>query len=347
MNTTLSCLWISFLFLTLTCCTPKDSAKEKYQSKRDHVIHVKDHIVDIETEIIIGKPWLYIFEDYLIVCDTQNPDKGIHLFDKNTYEHVATTGTRGHGPGEIVRYGHFAFDKVNRLFYVSDDDKQVVFVFALDEVLKNPDYLPKRAFKLDPELFPATFDFINESTLIGSAIQVVSNSSFNHTVVSYNMESKELKEIGKAHPKVNPFKLTVYFDLSQEEGIYIQGYASHDLLSVSNLKGELLYYIYGPQWEKKRSKNHYYYVSKIMGDKIIAAFLGEPGVVLNEQKRPRSVSATKFLVFDTKDGSYEKTLDTDSGIFYFCVDDENQRIITYYKDREIPLGYIDLDEISE
>ena len=105
--------------------------------------------------------------------------------------------------------------------------------------------------------------------------------------------------------------------------------------------------VYGSQWEKKRSKNDYYYVSKIMGDKIIAAFLGEPGVVLNKQQRPRSVSATKFLVFDTKNGSYEKTLETDSGIFYFCVDDENQRIITYYGDRETPLGYIDLDDISE
>ena len=84
-----------------------------------------------------------------------------------------------------------------------------------------------------------------------------------------------------------------------------------------------------------------------MGDKIIAAFLGEPGVVFNKQQRPRSVFPTKFLVFDTKDGSYEKTIETDSDIFYFCVDDENQRIITYYKDREIPLGYIDLDDLSE
>ena len=55
----------------------------------------------------------------------------------------------------------------------------------------------------------------------------------------------------------------------------------------------------------------------------------------------------KFLVFDAKDGSYEKTLDTDSDIFYFCVDNENQRIITYYKDREIPLGYIDLADLPE
>jgi len=347
MKNIFSCVFTLLIFSALTSCDKSDPNKEKYQSDRDNVIDVMSHIVDIETEIVIGRPWLYIFEDYLIVCDTQNPAKGIHLFDKTTYQHLATTGARGYGPGEISRYGHFGFDKANRLFYVADHGKQAVFRFEVDLVLKDPNYLPTKAFNLDKELFPTTFDLVDPNTLIGSAIEVVSNSSYNNTVVSYNMASDELKEIGESHPKVDPFKLTTYFALSEEEGIYIQGYASHDLLSVSNLEGELLYNIYGPQWEKKRTKNDYYYVSKIMGDKIIAAFLGEPAVIFNDKQRPRSVLPTKFLVFNAKDGTYEKTIDTESDIFYFCVDEENQRIITYYNDRVNPLGYIDLDDISE
>lgn len=343
MNYTYVCFLI--FLLTSISCKRADTSIKKHQ-KRDNIVNVKNKIVDIKTEMLIGKPWIYVFDKYLIICDTQKPYKGIYLFDKNTYKYITSTGVRGKGPQEIVRYGHFGFDDKNKLFYVIDHGKVALFQFNLDSVLMNPNYMPIKYLSLNDELFPTTYDLVNDSIIIGSGIDVIDYKSYNSTIVKCNILTGEIKKIGEYPPDINPFKLTTFFALSVQQGIYVEGHSSYDLMSIYNLDGEVLHNIYGPQWETEKTRIDHYYVTKIMGEKIIAAYKGHVGIVVDEHQRPKAVPATKFLIFNTN-GDYLKTLETKHDIRYFGVDEENNRIIINFQDRVEPLGYIDLNDIED
>lgn len=339
-------LYFVAILLTSISCKQTDTSTKKHHKKRDNIVNVKNKIVDIKTKMLIGRPWIYVFDKYLIVCDTQNPDKGIHLFDKNTYEHIASTGVRGKGPQEIIRYGHFGFDDKNKLFYVIDHGKVAMFQFNLDSILTNPNYMPIKYLSLNGELFPTTYDLVNDSTIIGSGIDVIDYKSYNSTIVKCNILTGDVKKIGEYPSDINPFKLSTFFALSVKQGIYVESYSSYDLMSICDLDGEVIHNIYGPQWETAKTRTDYYYVTKIMRDKIIAAYKGHVGIVVDEHQRPKAVSATKFLIFST-DGDYLKTLETNHDIRYFGVDEGNNRIIINFQDRAEPLGYIDLNGIVD
>ena len=82
-----------------------------------------------------------------------------------------------------------------------------------------------------------------------------------------------------------------------------------------------------------------------MDNKIIAAFLGDQGMIRDEYKRIKAVFPTKLLLFDIH-GGYLSTLETDGDIFHFCTDPDNNRIIISFYDRENQFAYLDLDKLG-
>ena len=91
-----------YLLLIAVCWScSQDSETEKHQSKRDQVVDVRDKMKEFSTQdVLIGRiSRTYLIDNYLIVTDYNSPDKLIHLFDKNTFEHTeAATGTPSHRP---------------------------------------------------------------------------------------------------------------------------------------------------------------------------------------------------------------------------------------------------------
>jgi len=337
---------IILLFLISNACN-NYSSNEIHHKNRNRIVHVEDKIVDIHIDSLdfFGRSWLYIINDYLIIVDHQAHDRGIHLIDKNSFKYLTSTGDKGKGPGEIVRYGHFASDKKNMLFYGIDFAKLELFKFELDSIFKIS-YKPKRVLKLRTDLFPASFGFINDSTIIGSALDIINHNTYKNTVVKMNTLNGDIQKIGNPHPDINPVKLTTFFSLCEKNKIYVEGYARHDLLSISNLDGEVQHYIYGPKWQRAETKNRYYSIIGIMGNKIIASYDGETNYAYNQSKRPQSAFPTKFIIFDL-DGNYLSTLETGHEINFFCLDEENNRIIVYFEDRMHPLAYLDLNTILD
>ncbi|MDR2042233.1 MAG: hypothetical protein LBP98_07960 [Tannerella sp.] len=50
-------------------------------------------------------------EKYLIIADMQTLDKFLHLFDRNTCQHIAGIVNRGQGPYEIAGTGLLSVDE--------------------------------------------------------------------------------------------------------------------------------------------------------------------------------------------------------------------------------------------
>lgn len=325
---------LGVLLLIIGSSCTHDSKTEKHQDKRGNITDVHSDIKEIQTgDVLIGSiARSFILGDYLIIGDYKSSDKLIHIFDKNSFDYLASTAYVGQGPGEITMMGNIGTDETRRKFYVSDHGKQMIFSYDIDSVLANPYYMPEVKLKMNKAQFPDKYNYVNDTLSIALLIEPTSVSKFKQSVAKWNMQTGTFTPMKYQHPDIK--KKRISFDASIEKGIYVECYTYHDLMSICRLDDGLLYNIYGPAWDEQESnKVHHYGSVKFCGDKIIASYSG--GENFSDEYAP-----TQFLVFDLE-GNYLKTLDVGYKIVDFCYDRENNRLIINFND-EIQFGYLDL-----
>jgi hypothetical protein len=264
-------------------------------------------------------------------------DELIHIFDKNSFDHVISAIYRGQGPGEIANLGEIVIDEAHRRFYISDQGKQRIFSYALDSLLADPSYMPNLKMIMSRELFPSWYQYISDTLCIGVIIEPVGVGSFMPTVGRWNMNTGEIKLMKYEHPDIKLKRFL--FAASIEHGIYVECYSHYNLMTICNFNGDLKYNIYGPDW-KNGSVRHYGRVS-FCGDKIFALYSGGEPFYYDANGAMTSNQSTKFHVFDLT-GDYIQTLETGYRITYSCYDKENNRIIMALDD-DIQFAYLELD----
>ena len=337
-----------FALNIIGCNSNSDKQFEKHQKARDNIKNVSKNITDIKTDFIISKPEYYIIKDILIIHDLRpEGNKGIHLYNKNTFEYITSTGIRGKGPGEITRPGFIGINEKDSILWVQDHGKLVMWKFHLDSILNNKKYKPTEKIALNNDFFIEEFDFLNDSLVLGRAIDVIDNSSYRMAMAKRNLNTNKIKKYGYEHSKVNGEKKSRFtFDLSVDDSLYVKNYFYSDLITICDLEGKLQHNVYGPGWSNnKDNKKNYFSGVEITNNHIIASYLGEAEWIFNnnnKNNRPDSNYPTKFLVFDLE-GNYKKTIETGHEFTHFCVDNANNRVLVYFRDRENPLGYFNLD----
>ncbi len=333
------------LIIVLSCKNNSDREQITYK-KYDNIINVKDQIVDIKTDLIFGDAGLSIADNFLVIDEhTPNGAKGIHLFDKNSFEFVTSTAIIGKGPGEVNRQGGVVYNATTRDLWVSDHGKMVLWKFPLDSILSNNHFLPTESIPLNYELFISRYSFLNDSIAIGKAITINRDKSFEVKTAKLNVNTNEIVQFGYEHPYATGKKSHSYFALSKKHSIYVCPNIYCDLMTVCDLNGNLKFNILGPDWEKnKDNRKEYFSPTGVVVAKnyIIAAYLNEAGIIMDKQQRPRGNSPSKLMVFDIN-GNYIQTIETGHKFIRFCVDEENNRIIAYFNDRLNPLGYFKLN----
>ena len=78
---------------------------------------------------------------------------------------------------------------------------------------------------------------------------------------------------------------------------------------------------------------------------IITSYAGENRTIVKGNIKKGNYPS-KLLFFDL-DGNYLKTIETKFKFSYFCIDEENKRVIAYFIDREEPLGYFDISFLDK
>lgn len=331
-----------FLLIFFWGCSSHDSSHQKHHQVRDNVVDVRKDIKEmVLADILIGGiSRMYLFGDYLIVGDYMSQDKQIHIFDKNHFTHITSTGYKGQGPNEITNMGHIGVNETDRVFYVSDHGKQTISSFNIDSLLVNPDYAGTTKMRMSESLFPDKYEYINDTLCIGLVIEPIGNNDFKSSVAKWNMNTGEIKVMKYEHPEIKKKRIT--FAASAKHNLYVECYQHHDLMTICNLNGDLKYNIYGKQWSGERKRGvRYYKTVSFCKDKIIALYSGEETPATNEKGRPGY--PTKFHVF-TLDGDYLQTLETGHQITGFCYDEGNNRLLMTMDD-EIQFGYLDLLDI--
>lgn len=328
---------LAMLLLLCSGCTG-GSDTEKYQSKRDHVINVRNKVkkIQIEDVLISSLINMYSIDKYLIIVDHKSSDKLIHIFSKADFSHLTSTAYKGQGPDEITMIGHVGIDEARRRFYVSDHGKQCIFDYNLDSLLADPLYLPSVKTRMKERLFPDKYHYINDTLSIARIIAPTGNSGFEEYVAKWNMETGEIVPLQYKHPEIE--KRRVSIAVSPANNLYVECYHHHDLFTICSLDGNLRYNIYGSKWDNMKTNNVRFYGSVVFcNNRIVASYSA------GEDNFAKDSYPTSLLVFDIT-GNYIQTLETGYPINHFCYDKENNRIIMNLAD-EIQFAYLDLEGI--
>lgn len=345
-----NCIYLLAISISilLTCCLNNTiSVTEKIQKQRDNIVNVSNKITDIKTEVLLGKSELYIIDDILIVKEMfPKGEKAIHLFNKNTFKYLTSTGIMGKGPGEISNPGILGIDRKNRIFWVPDNGKWIMYKFPLDSALNNSMFKPTIKKNFNKELFLDGFDFQNDSVALGRGVKVTSNTSFETVTAKMNFNTNFIEKYGYENPEAKGEKSNSYLAMSVKNNAYVKSYLKIDLITICDLEGNLRCNIYGPGWTKEKNvKNNFYNFADFFDRKIIFSYIGV-GSKVTKGKIVKADFPSNLIIFDTE-GNYLKTIDSGFEFCRFCIDEENKRVIAYFTDRDEPLGYFDISFLDK
>lgn len=309
------------------------SETEKFQNKRDVIVDVAKDIKELDTgDILIGSvSRLYMSDKYLLIVDHKSIEKQVHIFNKDNFDYVNSIADFGEGPNEITMIGCLGLDNKQHKVYISDHGKQKIFSYHLDSIQVSS-YKPQIKTVMNQCLFPADYQYINDTMSIAVIIKPTGVSTFDQTLGKWNMDTGEIEPMKYVHPDIKEKRSC--FVASEEKGIYVEGYTHYDLMTICSFSGELLFNIYGPKWGS-RGRLHCFRKMMMGKNRIFALYSGED--------YSKAYYPTKFLVFDLE-GNYLKTLETGYKIADCCYDSSNDRIIMTFND-DIQFGYLELKNI--
>ena len=326
----LSVIILGFIIFSCT----RNSSTEKYQTDRNSVENVHDCIKEFETDsILIGNnARIYIMDNYLLIADHRGYDKQIHVFDKNSFRHLASTAPLGQGPTEITVLGAIAADEKRGKFYVSDHGKNKIFSYDMDSVLANPDYTPSVKLVMDKTNFPSEYEYINDTLCIARTILPKGVNDYIPSVSRWNMQTGNMLSISYNHPNIKKKRIT--YASSQQYGLIVELYNNYDLLTISDFNGKLKCNVYGPAWGNTQH-NHYYGDGFFDNNNhLIVSFSGG-------DNNTDAYYPTCLLVFGL-DGEYIKTLEVGCKINSMRYDNKTNRLYMSLND-EIQFAYLNLD----
>ena len=333
-----------YLLLIVLCWSCSKNSEKKHYNSSKNIVNVRDKVKEIEIEdVLISRMSIcYLMDQYLIIIDNEPWDKVIHLFDKNNFSYITSSADRGPGPRELTIPGRIGVNEADRIFYVSDHGKQLIYCFELDSVLSNPHYYPTETIKTDKTQFPDDYLYFNDTLSIGRFILPNGNGDYRPSVAKWNMCTGDITLLNQNdHPRIERKRIT--FSASYEHGIFVECYLHHDLMAICDLDGNLKYYIYGSRWDD-RSQNSIQFFGSVAfcRDKIVALYTdGQPTFIEDKDGGIRRGDIpSKFIVFDIN-GDYIQTIETGYQISRFCYDKDNNRMFMILDD-VIQFAYLDL-----
>ncbi|MBQ6746644.1 MAG: 6-bladed beta-propeller [Bacteroidaceae bacterium] len=309
---------------------------EKTQRSRGNLTEVKKNVKLLEPDSVLLSDFSYIkvLGNYLAIPDLKSSGKLVHLFDKETLSYIASAGNLGQGPREISSIAAVAYDEKDDCLQVVDYGSKNVYSFNMDDVRKNPDYLPSVKLELRNDVVPYEYHFLSDTLSYGSFI-IPDGQSSSMRIGRWNMHTGEVQVHNSEHPATKGN--VVVYDYSNKHDLIVECSNKYDLINIFDGQLNLKTRVYGPEWEENGDNKQHFLSVVIYKDWIIAAYDGKD--------RQTDSMPTICHVFDL-DGNYIKTLDIGYKIWRMSVDEDNDRLYLSFQD-EIQFGYLDLKGILD
>ena len=333
---------ISIVFL-LASCSKKNNFEVKF-SPSDYVVDVRNRICYVEQNEVMGSADLNVFDSLLLVREKYAVGENfLHLYNKNTFEHLAYIGKLGKGPNEVIRQGYVNPNMDSTAFWLWDAGRDLHWLYRLDSMLSNPFYKPTEYIKVDPITSICRFCMVDDSSLLGIAFVATSMSTFRTNMVKFNLRNGAIAPYGHQYEGLSDSYSNSLFAYSKTHGIYVNAHVNCQLLSIFNLDGTLRCEVVGDDFgDDVQQRREYFGRVVIVDDVIVVEYNGDNSFSLDKHQRMETTWPTRLLVFDIN-GNHKATIETGNEICSFCIDEDNHRVICYFNGRENPLGYFNFD----
>jgi len=326
-------LLFSLLLILLIGCN--DNSSMKTFSKFPEKIKLEGEKSGLKPHFKIAK--LNIYDSLLLITESKT-ENTIHLYNKDDFAHILSTGKIGRGPGEIKSPGFYVFDNENGILWTPDLGKGEIMEWIIDTLLvKGKAYQPAISYKTPSCLWPTPcFSPLNDSVFL---YRVQDNPDYYFYAANTKgkiIDSLNIKNKTKIYPDVNKKDLIaarwfLHIVHPSEKKIIIT-YREADIIVGIDFNGNILFQKQGPDMIQESPANNYmkrtYYSLGATEDHIFGLYKG--GYV---KKRPKDKPkySENIFVFNWQ-GKPIVNLQLNHPTQSFDIDKENNRIITYAAD---------------
>lgn len=327
---------LHLIILDLVLCQCKSTVNndlEIYQSDRTNVICVHDDIKEIVlNEVLLSdQTKTYRIGKYIAIKDYRETNGFIHLFDIKSFKYIASFGQIGTGPSEFTSHGDIVYNPEDREIYVSDYGSYNILAFPEDSIIYGHNKSPYIKYSMDPNSFANKYFYINDTISYCKTVNPINISTYYECTGVLNMKTGSVKRFEYKHPEISMKKMSLA--LSYADNLYAECNVNYDLISLFNLKGELIKNIYGPQWGKTHLSC--FGDATFTEDYLIAIYNGE--------EFEKHLPASRCIVFN-KQGDYIATLELNYNIRSVLYIKESNNLLFSFDD-VIQLGYLNLNDI--
>lgn len=314
-----------------------------YSCKRDHVVEFSSFPESYELKGTKVKDTLYfkggavdIYDSLLIISSTPEKAECIHLFNKNSFKHILSTGRIGGGPGEITNMGLGCIDKSNGVIWYRDLGRKILWEFKIDEVLAQSNFLPINSLPLPKNKFFIWF-FPEKNNMFSFANpdQDILISFFNHQgelVDSLDIPDR-LNVYDKLNENTRMYTATYLYRAHPVKKQYAIAYRMADVVAIIDPQGHIISKAWGPGKileNPKYGESNYIETNEhiVVSDKLIyCLYLGVKSLEMKGGEifvnHPK-----KLHIYDWK-GEPVAKIDLEYSATTFDIDFENNRIITF------------------
>ncbi|QZT38849.1 hypothetical protein K5X82_08090 [Halosquirtibacter xylanolyticus] len=332
-------LFIITLFFVYTSCKKNERVIYLNQLKNKISIMKETPVKPLNKEQI-GNTYLInnLHDKYLIINDTECTDNGLLIYDINNFKKLGATGKKGEGPGEISYY--YKVIPYKHGFIMQDHSKNIVYYYDVVKAIKNQNYLPLELLhQKDIKDYPYFYRMLSDSLYVGVQARIGSSSNFEVNINKGNLYTGTYKKMISLPNEIDNNKLQCYF-ASYKNRIIIT-YFNYNLVSIYDIKGNLIKHIQGEVKLKKNKHKRYYGRPIGINNKLfIPSFYGD-GYMKNSRGIIEEVGFNQLLCLDMN-GNYIKTLKTSSNFYNAIPLPDKKRILLYRRKNDIAFTTIHL-----
>lgn len=336
-------IFLFILFSSIIAC--KNEGDTKHYSSDQFIIQLNSSdIRECALNIPMGAPALFYTGNRLWALDYRTyTDHVIYELSGDNYNKAKGYLKIGKGPGEITRAGDVTVH--GGKVYVNDNGRGSIWVFSLDSMLFNPDLINGKEILINDGYILSNIYFDNDSIAVSLAVHPLSISTFEEKVVKGNIGSYEFSEWGYEHPEAIGRTISSSNLVRLKDGGFARCYIWLDLITILNPDGTLRCNIYGSHWGS-HNVGEYEYCHDICSykDYFMVSYVGDVSDIIDQNGRSRGNLPSRVLVFDNA-GNHLATIEFGEKFNRMAVDEQKQRLVFTFYERDAMLGYIDLEPV--
>lgn len=291
---------------------------------------------DLQAEIItipsVNNPrYIRIIDSCLIIVESAAVPNFIKVFRKDSFIYLSSAGRLGKGPGEIVNPAIICVDRENRRVWCPDWGKNKIWLFPLDSILQNSNYLPTFSVPIPLKSKP-----LRNLTIYNQ--DIFAFPSFSIFISFLNHSGEVIDSMGIKNPfeidfwdKTSLADLPYIFTFKHDRTKVFIASLSKNFIGGIDFNGEKQFTINGPQIKNKVILSNWDKIgtyAQLVSDEqyVYCLYSGKVrGIFLKEQLKYDPQYPDKIHVFDW-DGNPVALIQLEYPLFFFDLDNEENKI---------------------